>query len=489
MEVGSGKPKVGGTILDFIRHGSSSSNLIVPRNEYDYEPFFDAMPESKTKKKNSQWQLCDFCKPYSEHPDKTPSSWKGTCSTMYNGPCEMTPQQMAIHEERENKEECTPRNSMVADEDLIDLKKYYHDYPHKHLMHHKLRSVFKRLGTKQRTISWFRVRKTKITASQFAACLACDRIKRSPIHSYAYRFKSRYRNAKKLLTSKLEVMEECAADSRCDTNATQNMILNWGVVHEDMALRRAMELCNLHVLHTKEGTGKNKTIVPIDFGLLEHPIHKFIAGSPDAITLDGAIVEVKCPWSIRKRKKIVTGYVPDEYYCQMQILMEITNLDKAYFVQYAPETVVHQEYLSVTIVRRSKAFFEKTVLPVASEFHQKFMNIIKQGPINQSKLVSPKQKKPRSSKREDYVHTFSTPIESAMRHCRMASTKRRRPAVWQSELDAENQKNLDKVQVEAVEQECAVRFSRKWELTSYRVTAYVDKERGEHNQYIDFGCF
>ena len=107
-----------------------------------------------------------------------------------------------------------------------------------------------------------------------------------------------------------------------------------------------------------------------------------------------------------------------------------------------------------------------------------------------SKLISPKQKKPRSSKREDHVHTFSTPIESAMRHCRMASTKRRRPAVWQSELDAENQDKLDdKVQVEAAEQACTVRFSRKWELTSYKVTAYVDKERGEHNQYIDFGCF
>eukprot|EP00466_Bigelowiella_natans_P006801 jgi/Bigna1/129938/aug1.10_g4646 len=410
------------------------------------------------------------------------------------------PVQMATHEAREQKEECS-RNSLVSDEDLIDLKKYYNNYRHKHLMHHKLRSVFKRLGTKQRTISWFKVRKTKITASQFAACLGCEKVKKSSRHGYAYRFKSRYRNEKKLLNSKVEVMEECAADSRCDTNKTQNMILNWGVVHEDVALKRCMELCNLHILHTKEGTGKKKKIVPIDFGLLEHPIHKFIAGSPDAITLDGAIVEVKCPWSIRKRKKIVAGYVPDEYYCQMQILMEITNLDKAYFVQYAPETVVHQEYLSVTIVRRNKAFFEKTVLPIASDFHQRFMHMIKQGPLTQSKLVtspdakaSTHKKPPKSQDKLD-EHIFSTSIERAIQHCRMAKTKRR-PAVWQAELDTE--RNTDAVPnglnhettttKDNAPQTPQLRFSRKWEITSYKVTAYVDKTKGEHNQFVDFGC-
>jgi hypothetical protein len=88
-------------------------------------------------------------------------------------------------------------------------------------------------------------------------------------------------------------------------------------------------------------------------------------------------VEVKCPWSEEKKKKIVSGYVPDCYYIQMQMLMEIMDLRGAYFIQYAPETVIQDEKLAVTVVERDKKFFNEVLLPMSRDFFTETMTEMK----------------------------------------------------------------------------------------------------------------
>jgi len=68
------------------------------------------------------------------------------------------------------------------------------------------------------------------------------------------------------------------------------------------------------------------------FGLLPHPTIPWIGGSPDDITHDGIVIEVKCPL----RRKIVMGEIPLCYQAQVKMNMEIADLDRAVFIEYRP---------------------------------------------------------------------------------------------------------------------------------------------------------
>jgi putative phage-type endonuclease len=68
------------------------------------------------------------------------------------------------------------------------------------------------------------------------------------------------------------------------------------------------------------------------FGLLPHPEIKFLAGSPDDITHDGILIEVKCPL----HRKIIQGKIPKHYLGQVRFNMEVCGLNKAVFIEYKP---------------------------------------------------------------------------------------------------------------------------------------------------------
>ena len=71
-----------------------------------------------------------------------------------------------------------------------------------------------------------------------------------------------------------------------------------------------------------------------DCGRLKHQTQKGLAASPDGIIITeecdkyGKLVEIKCPYS---RK--IGGIVPEEYWMQMQIQLEVTNLSECEYVE------------------------------------------------------------------------------------------------------------------------------------------------------------
>ena len=71
---------------------------------------------------------------------------------------------------------------------------------------------------------------------------------------------------------------------------------------------------------------KNCTVV--EHGLIPHPILNNIGASPDGITDDGVMLEIKCPPS---RK--ITGIPPIYYVAQMQMQLEVCNLDVCDFME------------------------------------------------------------------------------------------------------------------------------------------------------------
>ncbi len=93
-----------------------------------------------------------------------------------------------------------------------------------------------------------------------------------------------------------------------------------------------------------------------EFGLLVHPVHKWLGGSPDGVTEDGILVEIKCP-------KKISGTVPKYYYPQIQLLLEIIDLEECDFIQYCETS----DSMKVIRVKRDRAWFEE-MLPVMDAF-------------------------------------------------------------------------------------------------------------------------
>jgi putative phage-type endonuclease len=100
-----------------------------------------------------------------------------------------------------------------------------------------------------------------------------------------------------------------------------------------------------------------------DLGLMQHADYPLIAGSPDGITHDGFLIEIKCPLT----RQIIPGYCPLHYIAQVQVLMEIFDLDSAHFVQYRPESMFRDEVCDITEIKRDREYFAKA-LPILLDF-------------------------------------------------------------------------------------------------------------------------
>lgn len=91
--------------------------------------------------------------------------------------------------------------------------------------------------------------------------------------------------------------------------------LEWGVKYEPVATRIYERRQNTHIN---------------EFGLVKHPTISFFGASPDGITDNGVMLEIKCPY---KRK--IDGHIVDQYYYQMQGQLEVCDLDECDFLECA----------------------------------------------------------------------------------------------------------------------------------------------------------
>ena len=85
--------------------------------------------------------------------------------------------------------------------------------------------------------------------------------------------------------------------------------------------------------------------------------HEFgLGGSVDGITESGILVEIKCPNKLCNK-------IPDYYFPQVQVLLDINDLEECDFVQYHQPTDV----LKIIRVPRDRVWFEKA-LPKMKKF-------------------------------------------------------------------------------------------------------------------------
>ena len=152
----------------------------------------------------------------------------------------------------------------------------------------------------QKSKEWYEMRSNMLTASDWGTVLG----------------ENHYSNSNEVLKKK------CG-----DDNFVTNAAMQWGNKYEEVAV----------LIY------KNRNNVEIwDFGCLRHPSIPFLGASPDGITPDGIMLEIKCPTS---RK--ITGIPPRYYWCQVQGQLEVCELDRCDFLECAlKEYGSETEYLN-----------------------------------------------------------------------------------------------------------------------------------------------
>lgn len=156
----------------------------------------------------------------------------------------------------------------------------------------------------QRSDAWHAMRHTMITASDFAQAVG----------------KGKFGTASDFIIKKVRPTAFPSASS-CPP-------LAWGVMFESVASDvYARKLgCKMH-----------------EFGLIKHPTVGFLGASPDAITDDGVMVEIKAPY---KRK--ITGQVPMQYYYQIQGQLEVCDLEECDYLECKFELLSQDAWQSLS---------------------------------------------------------------------------------------------------------------------------------------------
>jgi hypothetical protein len=95
-----------------------------------------------------------------------------------------------------------------------------------------------------------------------------------------------------------------------------------------------------------------------EIGLVRHKLYPWLGASPDGVTEDGLLIEIKCPLTRKIEAK-----VPKYYFPQVQLQLEITDLEECDFIQYRPAGPQGAEQFVVVRVKRDREWFAKN-LPI-----------------------------------------------------------------------------------------------------------------------------
>ena len=161
---------------------------------------------------------------------------------------------------------------------------------------------------KQKTEEWFQARHGCISASDVASALKqTEAVTWHYIASFrnvaGFSFTPKPNSSCNPYSRKLDLIKK-----KCNLGPpfTGNQFTNFGQKYEQVASNIYSQITGSKV-H--------------EFGLIVHPKYQFIGASPDGITQEGVMLEIKCPSA-----RDVHPYPPLHYYLQMMIQMECTGL-------------------------------------------------------------------------------------------------------------------------------------------------------------------
>lgn len=181
----------------------------------------------------------------------------------------------------------------------------------------RVASLLKRPQPAQRTPEWYKARQTMVTASEASSCLyKSEKHTRAYVDQFNLANSFRFKDSEPLNpydTREDYIIKKCSLFYN-EYAYKDTVHTLWGKKYEDAASRLYCQLYNTSLL---------------EFGLVPHARLKWLAASPDGITPDGVMLEIKCP----KSRKIDPTKIPLYYWVQVQIQLEVCNLEQCDFIE------------------------------------------------------------------------------------------------------------------------------------------------------------
>lgn len=141
----------------------------------------------------------------------------------------------------------------------------------------------------QRSSEWYEMREKMITASNFAQALN----------------KAKFGTQTQFLRKKC-LLDTSTLDPMCPP-------IKWGTMYEPVAISIYEQ---------------RNEVKLFEFGLLKHDEIEYFGASPDGITEDGIMLEIKCPF-----KRQINDEIPLQYYYQVQGQLDVCKLDECHFLE------------------------------------------------------------------------------------------------------------------------------------------------------------
>lgn len=130
-----------------------------------------------------------------------------------------------------------------------------------------------------------------------------------------------------------------------------NIATNYGQQHEPLAVLDFMSEHNLTV---------------DDAGFYVHPEYEWLGASPDGFVGEDALIEVKCPFSLRNGGEFKALKEQPHYHAQIQVQLAATGRSTCFFYQWAPHGT------KTEVVGFNPDWWSEN-LPRLHEFYQRYL--------------------------------------------------------------------------------------------------------------------
>lgn len=196
----------------------------------------------------------------------------------------------------------------------------------------RVKNLLKKPQPEQRTPEWFKARQCRVTASEAASCLYKSEKVCKPYVDAFKLVNFKYKDTEPLNpyeTRQDYIIKKCSAVYG-EAVFKDTPYTLWGKKYEEVAQRLYCQVKGVRVL---------------EFGLLPHSRLQWMAASPDGITDDGVMLEIKCP----KSRKIDETAPPLYYWIQMMIQLETADLEECDYLECEISEVNEDEYKNIQL--------------------------------------------------------------------------------------------------------------------------------------------
>ena len=171
--------------------------------------------------------------------------------------------------------------------------------------------------TEQHTAEWHSEKINLLTASEFGYVIGTAPSARRNVYDRKFQKAALLESQQNAsITPSVDVQPVAISNENYSLQATV-----WGHRYESVARNMASKLFF------------DGSPIADNLGRAVHPIHKKLAASPDGLIEAGSraghLIEIKCPIT----RTLIDDEIPYEYYCQMQIQMEVTGCPVVEYVE------------------------------------------------------------------------------------------------------------------------------------------------------------